>query len=244
MITAQMTSEQHERRDLLRARRAAEEAEVEDRRLEERRQQWQREGAYMSWTELEVGEPCRGCGQPLLDGLGAWPPLNQVTSEQRVEYDQADTLFREGHRDCRSYRWCLSGHRTAHCGYCCPLPPMSGRQIKQIAQIFSSVRAPTEDLDVWDLILTCGHVVRSTQHRDHDRYTTTVTDCPTCGTRRGVVTAQRTGPADDQNGQVARDRLAAELAAAQAKLDRQHKAIKATEHSIAELIQKLNNTGG
>ena len=241
---AQMTSEEREQRALLRARRAAVVAEEEDRRLEERRQHWQREGAYLSWAELEAGEPCRGCGQPLLDGLGGWPPLNQLTPEQRAEYDREGALFRERHGDCRSHRWSLSGHPAAHCGYCCPPPPMSDRQIEQIAQIFSSARVRTQDLDAWDLTLTCGHVVRRTQHRDHDRYTMGVTDCPACGMRRGVVTAQRVGPADDKNGQATRDRLAADLAAAQAKLDRQRKAIRVTERGIAELTRRLKNAGG
>lgn len=232
---AQMISEQGEQRALLRARRAAEAAEEEDRRLEERRRQWQREGAYLSRAELEAGELCRGCGQPLLDGLGGWYPLklNQLTPEQRAEYDRADVLFRDRHGDCRSHRWSLSGHRATHCGYCCPPPPLSDRQIEQIAQILSSARVRTQDLDAWDLTLTCEHVVRRTQHRDHDRYTPAVTDCPACGTRRGVVIAQRVGPADDRNRQVVRDRLVGELAAAQAKLDRQRKAIKATERGIA-----------
>ena len=40
---------------------------------------------------MEAGEPCRGCGQPLLDGMGDWPPLLRLTPEQRAEYDRADT---------------------------------------------------------------------------------------------------------------------------------------------------------
>ena len=159
--------------------------------MEEQRQQWQQEGAYLSLVELEAGEPCRGCGQSLLDGLGGWAPLNQLTPEQRGEYDRAEKLFRERHGDCRSHRWSLRGHRATHCGYCCPPPPMSDRQAERIAQISSSARVRKEDLDGWDLTLTCGHVVRRTQHRDHDRYTGRVTDCPACGMRRGVVTAQR-----------------------------------------------------
>ncbi len=212
---ARMTDEQREQKALLRARRAAEAAEEEDRRTEERRQQWQREGTYMSRAEMEAGEPCRGCGQPLLDGAGNSPPLLRLTLEQRAEYDRADTAFRERHADCRAGRWSLSGHRTTHCFYCCPPPPMSALQIEKLGQIFSSARAHarvrTEDLDAWDLTLTCDHVVRCTQHRDHDRYGIAVTDCPTCGRRHGVVTARRVGPADDKSGQVARDRLAAEL---------------------------------
>jgi hypothetical protein len=245
---ARMTDEQREQKALLRARRAAEAAEEEDRRTEERRQQWQREGTYMSRAEMEAGEPCRGCGQPLLDGAGNWPPLLRLTLEQRAEYDRADTAFRERHADCRAGRWSLSGHRTTHCFYCCPPPPMSARQIEKLGQIFSSARAHarvrTEDLDAWDLTLTCDHVVRRTQHRDHDRYGMAVTDCPTCGRRRGVVTARRVGSADDKSGQVARDRLAAELAEARVKLDKQRKAVMATEHRIADLTRKLEEPAG
>jgi hypothetical protein len=77
------------------ARREALAAEEYDRRLEDRRQQWYRDGAYLTWAELEAGEPCRGCGQPLLDGLGNWGPLNGLTPERRAEYDREEALFRE-----------------------------------------------------------------------------------------------------------------------------------------------------
>jgi hypothetical protein len=243
MIVAQMTSEQRDHRALLRARREALAAEEDDRRHEERRQQWHREGAYLSRAELEAGEPCRGCGQPLLDGLGNWYPLNRLTTEQRAEYDRAEALFRERHGTCRSHRWGLSGHRATHCGYCCPPPPMSDRQIGQISQILASAQVRKEDLDDWDLTLTCDHIVRRTQHRDHDQYTMRVADCPACGTRRGVVTAQRAGPTDDPDGRIFQQRLAAELQTAQAKLDRQRKAVTATEFRITELTQKLSGAG-
>jgi hypothetical protein len=239
---AQQTGERREHRALLRARRAAEAAEQDDRRLEERRRQWQRDAAYLSRAELEAGEPCRGCGQPLLDGLGDWPPLNQLTPEQRGDYEQADARFRERHRDCRSHRWSMAGHQSTHCGYCCPPPPLSDRQVEQIAQILSSARACTQDLDAWNLRLTCGHVVRRTQHHDHDRYAIGVTDCPDCGSRRGVVTSERIGSADKPR-QATEDRLAAALAAAKAKLDRQRAAIQASERAVADLSEKLNNAG-
>ena len=236
---AQMTSEQRMHSSLQRARRAAEAAEAEDRRLQERRQLWQRDGAYLSRAELEAGAPCRECGQPLLDGLGDWPPLSQLTAGQRAEYDQADALFREHHRECRSHRWSMSGHRATHCGYCCPPGPLSDRQIEYIARILSSAPARTQDLDAWELTLTCGPVVRRSQHRDHYRYTTDVTHCPDCGTRRGGVTAQRTDPADGKDGHAARDRLAVEVAAAQAKLNRQRKAVMATEAAICRTQREI-----
>jgi hypothetical protein len=235
-----MSDEQREQRALLRARRAAEAAEAEDRRTEERRQQWLRDGTYMSRAEIEAGEPCRGCGQPLLDGLGGWPPLLKLTPEQRAEYDRADAAFRERHAGCRAGSWSMSGHRTAHCFYCCPMPPLSDRQAEQVTQILSSARVRTEDLDAWDLTLTCDHVVRLTQHRDNgDRCGTAVNDCPACGMRRGVVTARRVGPAGDEDGHVTRDRLTAELAAERAKLGKQQDAVKATERRIATLTRKL-----
>ncbi|MDQ2874484.1 MAG: hypothetical protein M3Y33_06635 [Actinomycetota bacterium] len=123
---------------------------------------------------------------------------------------------------------------------------MSDRQVEQIRQILFSAPARARHLDAWDLTLTCGHVARRTQHRDHDhdQYTTAVTDCAACGMRRGIVTAHRIGPADDKNGQVARERPAAELAAAQAKLGRQRKAANATERRSAEPTQKLKDAGG
>ena len=243
---ARMTDEQREQKALLRARRAAEAAEEEDRRTEERRQQWLREGTYMSLAEIEAGEPCRGCGQPLLDGLGGWPPLLKLTPEQRAEYDRADTAFRERHADCRAGKWSMSGHRITHCLYCCPMPPLSDRQAEQIARILSSAcRVRSENLDAWDLTLTCDHVVRGTQHRDNgDRYSTAVTDCPACGMRRGVVRARRVGPAGDESGQVARDRLTAELAAERAKLGKQRNTVDATERRIADLARKLEEEDG
>jgi hypothetical protein len=240
---AQITSVQREERALARARRAAVAAGEEDRRLREREQQWQRDGAYMSRAELEAGEPCRGCGQPLLDGLGSWPPLSRLTPGQQAEHDRMDALFRGRHGACRSHRWSLSGHRAIHCGYCCPLPPMSDRQIDEISRILSFSPVSPQDQDAWGLTLTCAHVVRRTQHREHDRYSLAVTDCAVCGARRGVVTARPAGPADDPDGLVARERLAAELAAARAKLDRQRKAIQKTECSVAELTRKLQNAG-
>jgi hypothetical protein len=238
MTMAKMTDEECERRTLQHARHAAEAAESEDRRARERRQQWQREGMYLSWAELEAGEHCRGCGQPLRDGLGNWPPLLDLTPDQRAEYDRVEELFRDRHRSCRSHRWGLDGHRTLHCGYCCPPPPLSPRQVDRLSQIFSFPRRP-EDQDAWDLELTCGHTVRRTQHHDHDRYSARVVECPMCEQRRGVISAERIGPAGYSDRQVSYDRLATELSAAQAKLDKQRRATAATERKVAELTQKM-----
>jgi hypothetical protein len=45
-----------------------------------------------------------GGGQPVLDGMGDWPPLLKLTQEQRAEYDRADAAFRERHVGCRAGR--------------------------------------------------------------------------------------------------------------------------------------------
>jgi hypothetical protein len=125
------------------------------------------------------------------------------------------------------------------------MPPLSDRQAKQVARILSSARVRSEDLDAWDLTLTCDHVVRRTQHRDNgDRCSTAVTDCPACGRRRGVVTARRVVPAEGKSGQVARDRLTAELAAERAKLGKQRNTVNATERRIADLTGKLGEQDG
>jgi hypothetical protein len=150
----------------------------------------------LSWAELEADEPCRGCGQPLRDGLGDWPSLLNLTPDQRTEYDQVEERFQDQHRDCRSHRWGLSGNRTLHCGYCCPPPPLSPRQVERLSQIFSSRPVRPEDQDAWDLKLTCGHTVCRTQHRAHDRYSARVVECPMCEQRRGVICAERIGPAE------------------------------------------------
>ncbi|TMR37258.1 hypothetical protein [Actinomadura geliboluensis] len=242
---AKLTEEERERRALMRARREALAAEQEDRRREERRQKWVRDGAYLSREEFEAGEPCRGCGEPLLDQRGDRLALAQMTPEQREEHDREEARYLERHSECRSHRWSIQGSRTLHCGYCCPPHPLSHRQIEHISRIFASVKSEVRkrDLDDWDLTLTCDHMVRVTQHRDHDYYSRRVVDCPTCSARRGVVQAHRIGPTDDAEGRVRTARLVEELQAAEAKLERQNKAITKTQRRIEELGAQLRAPG-
>jgi hypothetical protein len=237
---AKLTEEQRQQRALKRARREALEAEEDDRRNEEQRQRWKRDGAYLSREEFEAGVPCRGCGKPLIDGLGSWTPLMHMTPEERSEYDEAGVSFKEQHGECRAPRWSMSGSRATHCGYCCPPNPMSERQIQKIRRILGgSVQTKKKDLDDWDLTLTCDHVVRRTQHRDHDQYSTHVVDCPACGARRGVVQTERVGPTEDLDELVQKERLTIEIQSAKAKLERQRKSAGATERRIDELTRQL-----
>ncbi|WP_143674279.1 type II toxin-antitoxin system VapC family toxin [Streptomyces caniscabiei] len=116
---------------------------------------------------------------------------------------------------------------------------MSEEQAKAIAEILFGHETNNRDLDDWDLTLTCDHTVRHNQHRDHQRYSTSVVRCPTCGERRGVVEAVHVGPTEDPTGEVQQDRVAAELRAAEAKLKRQRKAAARTEQQIAAIAKEL-----
>ncbi|WP_269857920.1 hypothetical protein [Streptomyces sp. RPT161] len=245
---AKLTEAQRQQRAAARARREALEAEERDRRDTERREMWQREGMYLSWEEYQAGEPCRGCGEPMRDDLGDWPPLLRLTEEEKREYEVAEERFRERHSDCKSSRWSISGSRVTHCFGCCPPPPMGPQQIKKLSELFASWPSAEErkkDQDAWKLTLTCDHVVRYTQHRENSYVSTSVVDCPECPGRRGVVHSERIGPAYSDEailadrGAADRERLAKELAAAKAKLQRQQKNAAATQRRIEEIEKQL-----
>ncbi|MBU7597398.1 hypothetical protein JGS22_007060 [Streptomyces sp. P38-E01] len=113
-----------------------------------------------------------------------------------------------------------------------------------IKEILLGHETNKRDLDDWDLTLTCDHTVRLTQHRDRRSFSTSVVPCPTCRERRGVVEAVHVGPTEDPAGEVRRERLAAELRAAEAKLARQRKAAARTEQQIAATTKELGGTQG
>ncbi|MBL1095173.1 hypothetical protein [Streptomyces coffeae] len=245
---AKLTEEERQRRAAARARKKALEAEEKDRRDRERREMWQREGMHLSWEDYEAGEPCRGCGEPMEDGRGDWPGTMYRSEQEKREYDAAQERFRERHPDCKSGRWGISGSRVTHCMLCCPPPPMSPARIQKLAELVASWPSTDErkkDQDAWKLTLTCDHTVRYTQHREHDRVSTDVVDCPECDARRGVVQSERIGPAYDDEQIMCdrlaaeRERLAEELAAAKSKLQRQQRNAAATRRRIDEIEQQL-----
>ncbi|MEU3508549.1 hypothetical protein ABZ733_11585 [Streptomyces longwoodensis] len=122
--------------------------------------------------------------------------------------------------------------------------------MEKLANLFASWPSREErkkDLDTWDLTLRCDHVVPHIQHREHSYVSTRVVDCPECGERRGVVSSERVGPAYRDDGTIReraaadRERLARQLAAAEAKLTRQQKNAAATQRRIAELQEELGS---
>lgn len=184
-------------RALKRARARAEQAERDARRMRDQHRRWDEEGTRLTRAEFEAGVPCRGCGEPWLDGLGGWPPLLKMTPEQRADHDREEERYRARHGECRAHRETVEGNRTWHCGYCCPPPPPSAAQVERLRQLVGSWAAPnTANLMVWELTHTCGHTVRRTQHQDHREWNLYSTyECQECGGEiRGVISAVRIGP--------------------------------------------------
>jgi hypothetical protein len=138
---------------------------------------------------------CRGCGLPMHDRRGDWPPLLRMDSDERAAYEAQDAAWRNRHATCCDGRWSVSGSRTMHCMACCPPPPISPQTLARIAKIFIAPQDPSA-LVVWRLALRCGHVIETTAHRDLKQMTPSMRDCPHCGERRAHVAAERLAPAE------------------------------------------------
>jgi hypothetical protein len=187
-----------EERASARARRTAEDAEQQELRRRAKREQWTREGMYLTRDEFEAGEPCRGCGQALLDDLPELPGYELGrTPEQQSEWDQERAAFTERHPDCHAGIWSMQGSRTLHCFLCCPPVPLSDEQIEGLRRLVGGPPPHPSSLNVWELSLTCGHTSRRRQHRDMQRAAWGTDDCATCGVVRGVIIATLIGPADE-----------------------------------------------
>ena len=236
---AKLSEEEKARRAANRRRHAALLAEEEDARQTRKRREWVANDTYLSREELEARVPCRSCGQPIVDGLGEWPPLMKLDDEQKRDYEAAEAAFKSRHLDCHAARWSMAGSRTTHCSFCCPPPPMSERQIQQIKALLTSSRCPDPaDLDTWTLTLTCDHVVEKT-HSSNRFWYRSVEDCQTCDRTRGIVTAER---APDRNVQQVAEHHQAqeELTHARQERDRLHRQAEAARRKVRRLERQIH----
>ena len=140
---ARLSEEEKSRRAANRRRKAAMAAEEEAIRQENKRREWEANGTRLTRAELDAGVPCRGCGLPIIDGLGDEPAATKMTHEERGAHDAAEADFKRRHDGCRAHRWSVSGSRTTHCGFCCPPPPLSDEQVEAIAAIIAGGPART-----------------------------------------------------------------------------------------------------
>ena len=122
-------------------------------------------------ADYVAGEPCRGCGEPMQDGLGDWFPSCSCPSRRSASTRKPTQRFRERtRRTAGMLGGPFSGSRVTHCCFCCPPPPIGPKQMEKLAGLFASWLPREEskkDLDTWDLTLRCDHVVPHIQHREH-----------------------------------------------------------------------------
>src|SRR5690606_4245439 len=70
-----LTEEQKRTRAETRRRNEALRAEADAHRQEAKRREWYEKDMFLTREQAAGGEPCRGCGLPVIDGLGSFPPL-------------------------------------------------------------------------------------------------------------------------------------------------------------------------
>lgn len=189
---------------------------------------------YLTREQALAGEPCRGCGLPVIDHLGNWPFLAEQSERDMVDRAAADAAFAELHRDCHAHRWSMDGSRAMHCGLCCPPLPLSRGQIDTISQILKGVTRREEELDVWELELTCGHRVDREVHHSNRSWTGSTALCPECHATRGVVTSERTVEAADRRAELKRKQQS-EIQRAEREVAKAEKAAKDARRKLAAL---------
>jgi hypothetical protein len=229
---AKLSEDEKERRALARRTKSALAAEADAHRQEAQRRRWAEEGTRLTRAELEAGVCCRGCGLPIIDELGDWPPLMLLTDEERTERENVNQAFTSRHPDCTSVRWSMSGSRTTHCGECCPPPPLGDHQTEAFARLLRSVSETNPvDLDTWRLTLTCTHNVERTAHRTNPSWTSLTSHCPERRQTRGVITSERL-PYSSQRRAAERARLDHKIAQATRELDRQRQTIATVQRRL------------
>ncbi|MFD2796446.1 hypothetical protein ACFS27_22990 [Promicromonospora vindobonensis] len=204
--------------------------EARAHRDEVRRREWREKSMYLTREEAAAGQPCRGCGLPVIDNLGDWP--GTMSPEERDEYAAVKTRYEETHPDCGSYSWTMAGSRSRHCGFCCPPIPFSDSQLADVARIFMSSKPRDEDLDIWERTLTCGHRMRRPVHHTNSGPDFSTERCEECETTRGVVSSEKVVEAAARKSEAQRKR--------DEQLDRAELELAKAEQAAKEAHRKLD----
>ena len=176
---AKLTEEQKAAQALTRKRNEAVRAEEEHARQQAKERDWEERGLRLTYEELVAREPCRGCGEAILDGLEPFPGTMYLSPEQKVEYDAREAAYKERHGECRAHRWSMGGSRQLHCGFCCPPPPLNPRQIEDLTKLMAAWKKPDpKEMDTWELTLRCDHAVHKVIHHSNEHVYASVVDCP------------------------------------------------------------------
>jgi hypothetical protein len=88
----------------------------------------------LTWEEFTGGQPCRGCGRGFV-GAPEWKPILRRTPEEAGAIEREQAEFRALHPSCARMTWSYGSTGVTHCSECCPAPPLSPQQAKQIARI-------------------------------------------------------------------------------------------------------------
>ena len=230
-----LTEEQKVARAEKRQMTAALQAEEHERRREAKRLEWHDKAMYLTREQAAAGEPCRGCGLPVIDNLGSWSPLMKLTDEELKEYDAAQAQFKELHPDCHEATWSMEGSRTTHCFLCCPPVPISDAQREKLSRLLAGFGPRREEeLDIWTRTLTCGHRVEQSMHHTNSGPSFATQWCAECGMRRGVVSSKRAVEAATRIAQ-AQQKKDAEVRRAQRNVAKAKSALAARERALAAL---------
>ena len=229
-----LTEDQKRERAEKRRLSAALKEEEQAHRREAKRREWHEKGMFLTRDQAAAGEVCRGCGLPVIDGLGSWPPLMHLSDQERLDHDAAEARYKQLHPDCHAHRWGMQGSRTTHCGLCCPPIPFSDSQLESVARILRGHVPREEELDVWALDLTCGHRTEHSVHHTQRYWIGSTVLCPECGVTRGVVISERIAEAADRKREIERKR-ASEIVNAEREVAKAESAAAVAREKLAAL---------
>lgn len=100
---------------------------------------WQ-DDQRLLYDEMLTGQPCRGCGRPLIGGP-RWVPIRDRSPDEAAALEAEEAAFRALHPDCRAAHWTVGYGYLIHCARCCPPPPMSPATWKQVNDLLSRFSA-------------------------------------------------------------------------------------------------------